>query len=80
MEASFIISFIMIVLIIILYMREYKRQYNSSYVYDLIKTIRSINKTVLINKKEISTDSQIIISISLEFTFFNHFKKLKSKL
>ena len=58
-------------------MREYKRQYNSSYVYDLIKTIRSINNTVLINKKEITTESQIIISVSINFTFFNHFKKVK---
>ena len=76
MEASFLISCIMIVLIIILYMREYKRQCNSQYVYDLIKTICSINKTILIKKKEITTDSQIIISISLEFTIFNHLKKV----
>ena len=77
MEASFLISFIMIVSIIILYMREYKRQYNSQILYDFIKTIRSINKTILIKKKEITTDSQIIISISINFTFFNHFKKVK---
>ena len=77
MEASILISCIMIISIIILYMSEYKRQYNSSYVYDLIKTIRSINNTVLINKKEITTESQIIISISIKFTFFNHFKKVK---
>ena len=77
MEASILISCVMIVSIIILYMREYKRQYNSQILYDFIKTIRSINKTILIKKKEITTDSQIIISISINFTFFNHFKKVK---
>jgi hypothetical protein len=90
MEASILISCIMIISIIILYMREYKRQYNSQYLYDLIKTIRSINKTLLIKKESTNVEctnvectnieSQIIISISIKFTFFNHFKKLKSKL